>query len=139
MSGRPFTIIGAVVAVAALALFLFLGSRGGGGVAGGSITLKPVVVAARDIDNRVPLSAADVKVVNMDANAIPPQSFTKVDQVKNLVPLVNIYSGQPLTANLLVSDLNQIPASQEAYLPIPKGFVARTIPTSEQQGVAGYI
>ena len=137
MSGRPFTIIGAVVAVVALALFILLGSKGAPGAA--SITLKPVIVAARDISNRVPLSAADVKVVNMDANAIPPQSFTKVDQVKDLIPVVNIYSGQPVTANLLVKDSSQVSATQAAYLPIPKGYVARTIPTSEQQGVAGYI
>ena len=76
MSGRPFTIIGAVVAVIALGVFLLLGNRAGGGtVGGGAITTKPVVVAARDISSRVPLTAADVTVVKMDAAAIPPQSF----------------------------------------------------------------
>lgn len=138
MSGRPFTIIGAVVAVIALGAFLLLSPKGGGSL-GGSVTLKPVVVAARDISGRVPLTAADVKVANIDATAIPPQSFTRAEQVKDLIPLINIAAGQPLVANELVSSGDQIPASQVAFLPIPKGYVARTIPTSELQGVAGYI
>ena len=138
MSGRPFTIIGAVVALVALGAFLVLSPKGGGS-SGGSVTLKPVVVAARDISGRVPLTAADVKVANLDSTAIPPQSFTKADQVKDLIPLINIAAGQPIVANELVTSQDQIPASQVAFLPIPKGYVARTIPTSEQQGVAGYI
>jgi len=139
MSGRPFTIIGAIVAVIALGAFIFLSPKGGGSSLGSSVTLKPVVVAARDISNRIPLTAADVKVVNLDATAIPPQSFTKVDQVKGLIPVVDIFRGQPLTSNLLVTSSDTVSPSQAAFLPIPKGFVARTIPTSEEQGVAGYI
>ncbi|HVD02516.1 MAG TPA: Flp pilus assembly protein CpaB [Candidatus Dormibacteraeota bacterium] len=140
MSGRPFTIIGAVVAVVALGVFLLLGNRAGGGAGGGgAITTKSVVVAARDISSRVPLTAADVTVVKMDAAAIPPQSFDKVSQLTGLIPVVNVYKDQPLTANLLVSSSDQVTGTQEAFLPIPKGFVAKTIPTSEQQGVAFFI
>jgi Flp pilus assembly protein CpaB len=138
MRGRPFTIIGAIVAVVALGLFLLLGQRGGGGLPT-NVALKPEVVAARDISNRVPLTAADVKVVNVAASAIPPQSFTDAAQVRDLIPVVNIFKGQAITANLLVSSSDQISATQAAFLPIPQGYVARTIPTSEQQGVAGFI
>ena len=140
MSGRPFTIIGAVVALLALGAFLLFGSRGGGSPVGGtSVTLKTVVVAARDISSRVALSAADVKVVKIDAAAVPPQSFDKPDQLKGLIPVVNIYKDQPVTANLLVSSSGQVTGAQEAFLPIPTGYVAKTIPTSEQQGVANFI
>jgi len=139
MSGRPFTIIGAIVAVVALAAFLLLAPKGGGGGIGSSVTLKSVVVASRDISSRVPLTLADVKVVKLDATAIPPQAFDKADQLKGLVPLVNIYSGQPVTANLLVTSGDQVSGAQAAFLPIPTGYVAKTIPTSEQQGVANYI
>ncbi len=140
MSGRPFTIIGAVVAVVALGIFVFLGSLGRGGVvAGTTVNLKSVVVAARDISIRIPLTAADVKVIQMDAAAIPPQSFDKVDQLKGLIPIVAIYAGQPVTGNLLLASSDQVTGAQAAFLPIPKGWVAMTIPTAEQTGVAGYI
>ena len=140
MSGRPFTIIGAVVAVVALGIFVFLGSRGAAGVvAGTNPNLKPVIVAARDISIRIPLTAADVKVIQVDAAAIPPQSFDKVDQLKGLIPIVPIYTGQTVTGNELVASADQVAGVQAAFLPIPKGWVAMTIPTAEQTGVAGYI
>ena len=139
MSGRPFTILGAVIAVIALAIFIFLGSRAAGPLAAGSVNLKSMVVAARDISTRIPLTPADVKVVQVDAAAIPPQSFTRVDEIKGLIPIVAIPSGQPVTANQLVASADQVTGAQAAYLPIPKGWVAMTLPTSEQQGVAGYI
>jgi pilus assembly protein CpaB len=140
MSGRPFTIIGAVVAVLALGLFLFLGSRGGGGVTSGATpNLKSVIVAARDISIRIPLTAADVKLIQVDAASIPPQSFDKVDQLKGLIPIVPIYTGQTVTGNELVASADQVAGVQAAFLPIPKGWVAMTIPTSEQTGVAGNI
>jgi pilus assembly protein CpaB len=139
MSGRPFTIIGAVVALVALGAFLLLGNRGGGGAAGGGtpVTLKPVVVAARDVNSRVPLTAADLKLTKLAD--VPPQSFDKTADLVGLVPVVNIYAGQPLTANIVVSSPGQVTGAQAAFLPIPTGFVAKTIPTGELQGVAGFI
>lgn len=141
MSGRPFTIIGAVVAIIALGIFLYLGSRTTGSIVGGTSTtnLKSVVVAAHDISIRVPLTTADVKVIQVDAAAIPPQSFNRVDLLKGLIPIVSIISGQPVTGNELVASADQVTGAQSAFLPIPKGYVATTLPTSEQQGVAGNI
>jgi Flp pilus assembly protein CpaB len=139
MSGRPFTIIGAVVAIAALGIFLYLGSRTAGTITGAPpVNLKPMVVAARDISIRIPLTSADVKVVQVDSTAVPPQAFTKVDQLKGLIPIVAIFSGQPVTTNELVASSDQVTGAQAAFLPIPKGWVAMTLPTAEQQGVAGY-
>jgi Flp pilus assembly protein CpaB len=141
MSGRPFTIVGAIIAVIALGTFVYLGSRAttGGVGAVGTVTQKTLVVAARDISIRVPLTIADVKIIKIDVNAVPPQAFDRVEQIKGLIPLVAIQSGQPVTGNLLVASTDQVTGAQAAFLPIPKGYVAMTIPTGEQQGVAGYI
>jgi Flp pilus assembly protein CpaB len=141
MSGRPFTIIGAVLAVVALGAFLLLGSRGGAGALTPppATNLKAVVVAAHDILARIPLTTADVKIVQMDTTSIPPQAFSKVDLVKGLIPVVSILQNQPVTGNLLVASSDQVTGAQAAFLPIPKGYVAKTIPTSDQQGVGGYI
>jgi len=140
MSGRPFTIVGAVVAVLALGLFIFLGSRGGASpVTIGTTAKKTVVVASRDIAIRVPLSVADLKTIQVDVNAVPPQSFDRIEQLKGLIPVVAIYQNQPVTGNLLVTSSDQVTGAQAAFLAIPKGYVAVTIPTGEQQGVAGFI
>jgi Flp pilus assembly protein CpaB len=141
MTGRPFTIIGAIVAVVALGIFVLLGSRAAGGPisAATPTNLRSMVVASRDIATRIPLTSADLKLVQVDAAAIPPQSFTKVEQLKGLIPIVPIYSGQPVTGNELVASSDSVTGAQASFLPIPKGWVAMTLPTAEQQGVAGYI
>jgi len=91
------------------------------------------------VSARIPLTTADVRIVQLDATAIPPQAFDKVDLVKGLIPVVSILQNQPVTGNLLVASSDQVTGAQAAFLPIPKGYVAKTIPTSDQQGVAGYI
>ena len=141
MSGRPFTILGAIIAVLALGAFLYFGSRTSGTTALGTATVnqKPIVVAAHDIQVRVPLTTADLKVIKVDVGAVPPQSFDKVELLKGLIPVVGIVQGQPVTTNLLVASADQVTGAQAAFLPIPKGYVALTLPTGEQQGVAGFI
>ena len=141
MSGRPFTIIGAIVAILALGLFVYLGSRATGSAVSGTSNpnLKPVIVAARDISIRIPLTVADVKVIQVDSATVPPQSFDKVEQLRGLIPVVPIYAGQPVTSNELVASSDQVAGVQAAFLPIPKGWVAMTIPTSDLAGVAGNI
>src|SRR5207245_9313437 len=58
--------------------------------------------------------------------------------VKGMIPLVTIGDAQAITTNEVVKT-SQALGSQSEYLPIPAGYVAVTIPTSEQQGVADYI
>jgi Flp pilus assembly protein CpaB len=68
----------------------------------------------------------------------PAIYFSQVSEVKGMIPLVTILSGQAITSNDVVK-ASQALGSQSQYLPIPSGYVALTIPTSEQQGVADYI
>ncbi len=140
-SGAPYTILGLVLAVVgfgAVLLFANLGGSHGSGPATSGAQVD-VVVAAKDIGIRTQVTAADVKLQKFAQADVPPGAFTKVDEAKNLVAAIDIKSGQPLTSNLLVKSPDQVTGAQAGFLPIPSGFVAVTIPTGEQQGVAGYI
>ena len=122
-----------VVAFGAAAFYV---SSATGGEAAGTI---PVVVAAKDLGIRVQIFPADLVVAQFHASDVPPGSFAKVSDVKDVVAAVNITKGQPVTSNLVLGTGDTVIGPQSAFLPIPAGFVALTIPTGEQQGVGGYI
>jgi Flp pilus assembly protein CpaB len=97
-----------------------------------------VVVTTRDLQPRLPIDAASLALKTIPVPAgYPKVYFTRIEDVTGMVPLVTIVSGQAVTATD-VSKSNQALGAQSAYLPIPSGYVALTIPTSEQQGVGGY-
>jgi len=104
-----------------------------------NVPYQSVVVAGADLKPRLPIDAASlaIKRIPIPAN-YPSVFFTKITDVQGMIPLVTILSGQAITSNVVVQ-ASQALGSQSEYLPIPSGFVALTIPTSEQQGVAGYI
>ncbi len=68
----------------------------------------------------------------------PKVYFARIEDVQGLVPLVPIAMGQAITSNEVAKPSAAL-GSQSEFLPIPSGYVAVTIPTSEQQGVANYI
>lgn len=145
-SGRPFTLLGALLAAVSLVLFVFLSTSISGGHGGGplSATTTPVLVAARDIPIRTPLTSGDVRVASWNTNDVPPGAFTRISdvvdtQTGSMVAAVNILHGEPLSANLLAKTESLIQGGQTDYLPIPQGFVALTIATTELTGVAGFI
>ena len=127
------------MAVIAFGLVFAIGALGARGAAAGANV--SVVVAARDIPLRAPLVSADLTVVKMAQADVPPASFANVAQVlkSGAVAEIDISKGQALTQNMLAKSGDLVSSTQPAYLPIPKGFVATTIKTSELQGVAGYI
>jgi len=98
-----------------------------------------VVVANADLQPRIPIteSAVTMKSIPVPAN-YPKIYFSRVQEVMGLVPLVKIINGQVITSNDVAAP-NKALGGQSEYLPIPKGYVALTIPTSEQQGVANNI
>src|SRR4029077_9268934 len=69
----------------------------------------------------------------------PPESFTDIATVAGKGARVDIPAGSAVTANLITQTPDQLSAGDTTYLPIPQGWVAVTVPTSEQVGVAGYI
>jgi Flp pilus assembly protein CpaB len=97
-----------------------------------------VVVTTRDLQPRLPIDSASLALKTIPVpSGYPKIYFTRIGDVQGMVPLVTILSGQAVTSND-VAKPDQALGSQSEYLPIPSGFVALTIPTSEEQGVAGY-
>jgi Flp pilus assembly protein CpaB len=100
---------------------------------------QTVVVANKSLAPRVPIAAGDLGTKQLSLPATYPRVFFSDPlQVQGMVPLVAIQEGQAISANDVVK-ANQALGSQSEFLPIPQGYVALTIPTSEQQGVADYI
>ncbi len=98
-----------------------------------------VVYAAKTLQPRVPITAGDLSTRPISVPATYPKVFfTDAGEVQGMVPLVSIPQGQAITSNE-VAKPTQALGSQSEFLPIPQGYVALTIPTSEQQGVADYI
>lgn len=96
-------------------------------------------MATKDLQPRIPITADSLTTKPIPVpGTYPKVYFSQLSQVQGLVPLVTIPAGQAITSND-VAKANQDFGPQAAYLTIPSGYVALTIPTSEEQGVAGYI
>jgi Flp pilus assembly protein CpaB len=139
--GRLFIIIGVLLAVVAFGAVFLLSSLGGGGAIGGGPTTS-VVIAKQSIPLRHQLTSADVEVAKASVNgdASLGNTYPATTDVMGLVSEVNISRGSIVTSDMLARDVSLVPAgAAPAYLPLAKGYVAMTIPTGEQQGVAGHI
>ncbi len=140
--GRLFIIVGLLLAVLAGAGVFFLPGLigtpgGGGGISGGNQT---VVVAKNNISLRHQITSADLGTTSAAGNFITINTYSRPSDVVNLIAEINIKAGSIITSDMLARDIGQINAgSGPAYLPLASGYVAMTIPTSEQQGVAGHI
>jgi len=133
---RPFTILGIVLALVVITAFVLVALNAQNSAASPSIS---VVVATRDLPPRVAIDPAALMMTSIPVpGTYPKVYFTRLQDVSGLVPLVTIPMGQAVTSNEVAKPSAAL-GSQSEYLPIPSGYVAVTIPTSEQQGVANYI
>ena len=132
--GRLYIIVGAVLAFLAFATAAGIASLP---LIQGSTTGTKVVVASHDIKARTVIQASDLALSNV--NQPPPQVFSTIKDVAGKGSRVDIPAGMPVTANLVAPSGDLLSSSDVAYLPIPKGWVAVTVPTSEQVGVGGYV
>jgi pilus assembly protein CpaB len=96
-----------------------------------------VVVAKNAISARTRIQLTDLELLSV--SPVPPQSFTAMALVVGKGARVDIPAGEPVTANLIADAPDLLSTSDQTYLPIPSGYVAVTIPTSEEVGVAGYV
>lgn len=96
-----------------------------------------VVVAKSNISARTRIQGSELQLEAVTPT--PPQSFTTISAVAGKGARVDIIAGEPITGNLISDAPDLLSGNAATYLPIPQGYVAVTIPTSEQTGVAGYI
>src|SRR6266705_2180278 len=132
--GRLYIIIGAILAVLAFATAAGIASLP---LIQGSTTGTKVVVASHDIKARTVIQASDLSLSNISQP--PPQAFAAVKDVAGKGSRVDIPAGMAVTANLIAPSGDLLSSSDVAYLPIPRGWIAVTVPTSEQVGVGGYV
>ena len=134
-SRRPFTILGIVLALLVIAAFVLVAINASTGSTGPS---QNVVVATQDLVPRIPIPAGSLEIKSLPTGGLPSTVLTKISDATGMIPLVTIVKGQAVSSNL-VAKPGQTLGAQSEFLPIPSGYVALTIPTSEQQGVADYI
>jgi Flp pilus assembly protein CpaB len=135
-SRRPFTLLGILLALIVIAAFVLVALNAS---TAGNVPTQSVVVATKDLQPRMPIDGASLEIKRIPiASGYPQVYFSNAAEVRGMVPLVTIVSGQAITSNEVVKP-SQALGSQSEYLPIPSGYVAVTIPTSEQQGVADFI
>lgn len=133
----PLIAIGALVALGGFLASLYVGSLNTPASHALSAT-SPVVVAAHDLQQRHVLTAGDLSVSHYSAADTPPGAIGSVRVAVGQVLLAPLKEGQPVLANQLVKDA-AIVSSQSAFLPLPTGYVAATLPTNELAGVAGNV
>jgi Flp pilus assembly protein CpaB len=131
--GRLYIIIGAVLAVLAFAAAAGLASLS---LIPGTTTGTRIVVARNDISARTKIQASDLQLSTV--NPAPKEAFTKISDVVGKGARVDIPAGDPVSANLIAPAGDLLSTSDVAYLPIPSGYVAVTVPTGELEGVGGY-
>lgn len=133
--------MGLLLAVVAFGLVVFISTLGGGGGGfGGPST--PVVIAKQSIPLRHQITSADLDIAHaaVNGNGTLNNTYGNINDVINKISEINISKGTMLTSDMLATDINVIPSgAAPAYLPLAKGYVAMTIPTGEQVGVAGHI
>ncbi|GAC1675301.1 MAG: hypothetical protein PVS3B2_17790 [Candidatus Dormibacteraceae bacterium] len=128
-----------ILAVAAGAGVFLLSGTLGSGTGGGAQTT--VVFAKQAIPARHIITEADLDTEKVSGafTSINNTYLNKTDVV-NLISQIQITKGSVITADMLAKDVGSIPSgAAPAYLPLPSGYVAMTIPTGEIQGVAGRI
>ena len=131
----PLFILGVALAlVAFLAMFafglLFANKTGSG-------AQTKLLVAARAINAREPMTADMVSLASWPQSGAPAQALTNASQLTGTSALVNIPAGQPITANVVASNPDQV--THSTFLPIPSGYIAIQVSGGELTGVGGYI
>lgn len=99
-----------------------------------------MIIAKQAIPTRHVITDADLDTEKVSGTFAGINTFANKTDVVNLISEIQISKGSVITSDMLARDVGLIPAgAAPAFLPLASGYVAMTIPTGEQQGVAGHI
>lgn len=135
-NNRVLVIIGAVLAVAAFGLSLYLSQRGSGnGNNGSGASNAPTVaavVATQDIPKNTKITAAQLTVKQLPQDQVPVGTPTDAAQLVGKFVSVDVKSNQVMQTSWLFADANSATAAVAVTPPldIHKGFVAMALPVT---------
>jgi Flp pilus assembly protein CpaB len=125
--------------LAGAGVFFLGGSIGGAGGIGGAPTTT-VVIAKNPIAMRHAITSSDLETAKVSGSFTSVNNvYSNTSDVVNLIAQIQISKGSVITSDMLAKDVGLVSGAAPAYLPLASGYVAMTIPTGEQQGVAGHI
>ena len=100
---KVYIAVGLLMAVM-VAGIVFVALQAAGLTRDKDVTMREVVVAARDIASRKPIEEGDLAMQTVVADTTNDSAFTRIDQVLGRVSGVSISTGQMITQNLLASN-----------------------------------
>lgn len=133
----PLFILGVALALVAFLVMLTFGllfaNKAGSG------TQVQVVVAAKPIEARQPITPDLLTTRSLSASSVGPGAFTRLGDLNGYSAIVSMPAGQVISSNLVTTNPDLLNATASTYLPIPQGYVATAFSTNEVEGVGGYI
>ena len=133
----PLFVVGIGLALLAFLLMLAFGALFVGRTQ--TVTQVKVVVATQDIGQRQTIDSTMLGYGSVASTSLPPHAAKQISDLIGYTAVVAIYKGEVITSNVVSSNPDLLAGPNSAYLPIPTGYVALTLPTNEQQAVGGYI
>src|SRR4029077_7675004 len=86
------------------------------------------------------ITADDLTTKPFDQADVPAGAYlaTQKSSLVSSIAELTILKGQAITTNMGPKSAAAVVPPTPSFLPLPSGWIAYTMPTSEQQGVGGY-
>ncbi|MGH2473194.1 MAG: Flp pilus assembly protein CpaB [Candidatus Limnocylindria bacterium] len=104
---RLVLIVGLLFAVGAGATTFFVANTAKS-EAPAPIPTSSIIVAAREIPPKTQITSADLKLVKMNTEVVPPSALTKAEDVVGRITVISISVGEPILASKLGGPNGQV-------------------------------
>ncbi|TMC13820.1 MAG: hypothetical protein E6J29_05345 [Chloroflexi bacterium] len=130
----PLIVAGVVLAIAGFGASVLIGRISQAPAQ--APTTATLVVAARDLDARRTIADGDLTTAHYSTADVPPNALTDAKTARGQILQVTLKKGQPVLNNMLARSESGAGA-QTAFLPLPAGYVAATLPSGERDRRSG--